>query len=223
MIKGIIHGIASVSSLALEATAISILNKQRFSLCLIQDLIMQVQHAYLHLDGPLRWPQNEIWSHFLNEAWWCYASPFLWPHELLMESNEINSRSRLYPRSWNAFPFCLSLLDLVWNLPWVIGHDSRPLKKTLSGPCSETTMWKSYLFCKQWCRSLVFGGQQILYAQFQCSRGAKNGTGREKWEHWGKKWYERWIWEKENNYLFMPFSFDSSMLVCTYCFPLTQI
>lgn len=150
---------------------------------------MQVQHVDLHVDGPLRWPQTKIWSHFLNEAWWCYVGPSLWPHELLMESNEINSRPRLCPRSWNAFPFCLSLFPLVWHLGWVIGLDSRRLKKTLSGPCSETTMWKSYLFCKQCCWSLVFGGQQILYAQFQWSSVAKNGTWSEpkKIENTGKK------------------------------------
>lgn len=118
---------------------------------------------------------------FSKWVWWCYASSSLRPHELLMESNEINSRPRLCPRSWNALSFCLSLSHTLWHLGRVIGLDSRSLekKKTTSGPCLETAMWKSYLFCNQWCRSLVLGGQQILQAQFQCSSGAKNGTGSE--------------------------------------------
>lgn len=81
------------------------------------------------------------------------------------------------------FLFVFLSLPSRWHLVWVIGLDSKSLKKILSGPCLETAKWKSYLFCNQWCRTLVLGGQQILYAQFQCSSGKEWARKRTK-----KKW-----------------------------------
>lgn len=101
-----------------------------------------------------------------------------------MESNEINSRPRLCPRSWNALSFCLSLSHTLWHLGRVIGLDSRSLKKK---------DYKWTLFGNSHVEKLLVLQPVVPIAG---SWRSADSLGPISVFQWGKEWDRKWTEKK---------------------------